>query len=194
MLVSAYQRLVLYETAYGFTSLRTYTHVFMIWVAVLLAAVVALDLIQRQRAFAIAALLAALGFAATLIFMNVDGFIVRQNVQRAVQGKDLDVGYLASLTTDSIPALVDLYHSPALDADTRDRVGAALACIQFQAESGTRKDTSWQSFHLSDFWAENAIQTTFGDLKNYAIDESDWPRKIRTPLNAKYDCYSYVSD
>ncbi len=194
MLVSAYRRLVLYETAYGFTSLRTYTHVFMIWVAVLLAAVVALDLVQRQRAFAVAALLAAIGFSATLIFMNVDGFIVRQNIQRAAQGEDLDVGYLASLTTDSVPALVDLYHSQALDATTRDRVGAALACIQFQAESGARRDTAWQSFHLSDFWAGNAIRTTFGDLKNYAIDDSNWPRKVVTPRNAEYECYSYTSD
>ena len=31
MLISAFQRLVLYETAYGFSRLRTYTHVFMIW-------------------------------------------------------------------------------------------------------------------------------------------------------------------
>ena len=36
MLVSAFQRLILYEQAYGFSRLRTYTHVFMIWLAVLL--------------------------------------------------------------------------------------------------------------------------------------------------------------
>ena len=33
MLVSAFQRLMLYETAYGFSRLRAYTHVFMIWLA-----------------------------------------------------------------------------------------------------------------------------------------------------------------
>ena len=40
MLVSAYKRLVLYETAYGFSELRTYTHVFMIWLGLLLVATV----------------------------------------------------------------------------------------------------------------------------------------------------------
>jgi hypothetical protein len=194
MLVSAYQRLVLYETAYGFTRLRTYTHVFMVWVAVLLAAVVVLDLFQRQRVFAFAALLAALGFAASLIVMNVDGFIIRQNVQRAVQGQALDVGYLASLSSDSVPALVDLYHSPELDKTTRDRVGAALACIQFQAQSAKAPDTAWQAFNLSDYWANQAIQTTFDDLKNYSISEINYERKTITPLGGEYNCYSYVYD
>jgi hypothetical protein len=195
MLVSAYQRLVLYENAYGFTRLRTYTHVFMLWVAVLLAVVVALDLFQRQRVFALAAMLAALGFAASLMLINVDGFIVRQNVQRAVQGQVLDVGYLASLSPDAVPALVDFYHSQTLDTTTRDRLGAVLACIQFQNDSAQgQKDTSWQAFHFSDLWAGQAIKTTFSDLKNYRIDESNWPRKVKTPLGGEYECYSYVSD
>jgi hypothetical protein len=195
MLVSAYQRLVLYETAYGFTRLRTYTHVFMIWVAALLAAVVVLDIFQRQRAFAIAALLASLGFAASLSGMNVDGFIARQNIQRAMQGQDLDVGYLASLSSDAVPVLVDLYHSPAPDQTTHDRLGAALACIQFQADATKgQKDTSWQAFHLSKLWADQAIRTTFDDLKNYRIDTSAWPRKVKTPLGGQYDCNSYVYD
>ena len=42
MLYSAFQRLVLYEAAYGFTRLRAYTHVFMIWLGVLLAILVVL--------------------------------------------------------------------------------------------------------------------------------------------------------
>ncbi len=37
MLVSAFQRLLLYEAAYGFSRLRMYTHIFMIWLGVLLA-------------------------------------------------------------------------------------------------------------------------------------------------------------
>ena len=36
MLLSAYQRLGLYEAAYGFSRLRTYTHVFLIWIGLLL--------------------------------------------------------------------------------------------------------------------------------------------------------------
>jgi hypothetical protein len=42
MLVSAYQRLVLYEAAYGFSRLRTYTHVFLVWIGLLLVATIVL--------------------------------------------------------------------------------------------------------------------------------------------------------
>ena len=106
MLVSAYQRLSLYEMAYGFTRLRTYVHVSLIWLGVLLAAVVVLEIIRRERLVAPAALLAALGFALTITVLNVDGFIVRQNVGRALRGQGLDVPHLASLSTDSVPPLV----------------------------------------------------------------------------------------
>ena len=50
MLVSAFQRLLLYEAAYGFSRLRMYTHVFMIWLGLLLAVVVVLEILRRERA------------------------------------------------------------------------------------------------------------------------------------------------
>jgi hypothetical protein len=50
MLIAAFQRLMLYEAAYGFSRLRTYTHVFMIWLALLLVAVVILEVLRRERA------------------------------------------------------------------------------------------------------------------------------------------------
>ena len=49
MLVSAFQRLMLYEEAYGFSRLRTYTHVFMIWLGLLLVTVVVLEVLRRER-------------------------------------------------------------------------------------------------------------------------------------------------
>ena len=66
MLVSAFQRLVLYEAAYGFSRLRTYTHVFMIWLGLLLVAAIILEILRRERAVALAAAVASLGFAISL--------------------------------------------------------------------------------------------------------------------------------
>jgi hypothetical protein len=189
MLVSAYQRLVLYELAYGFSRLRTYTHVFMIWLGLLLAATVVLDLLQRQRSFAFAGLLAALGFSATLMLMNVDGFIVRQNVERTRQAKELDVAYLASLSPDAVPVLADLYRSGGIDQSTRDQVGAALACYKFQA--GEREENpDWQSFHLSSYWSARELDSL--DLSAYSNDTERWPVEVTTPLGKTYDCYTYV--
>jgi hypothetical protein len=192
MLISAYRRLVLYESAYGFTRLRTYTHVFMIWVAVLLAVVVLLDLLQRQRAFALAALLASLGFAFSLTLLNVDTFIFQRNLARFEQnqGLDLDIGYLASLSSDAVPAMVSAYQTPGLSSAAHDRLGALLACIQSQNEA-IDSNEYWQSFHLSNYWAGNALRSVAADLKDYHVDQSASPATVTTPLKAQYDCSSY---
>ncbi len=129
MLVSAYQRLVLYENAYGFSQLRTYTHVFMLWLGLLLVAVVVLEFMRKERVFALAVLLAGIGFAGSLAVLNVDGFIVRQNVERAVGGQELDVAYLASLTSDSIPALVEKFNDTELSQEIHEQLGASLTCM-----------------------------------------------------------------
>src|SRR3972149_6202977 len=82
ILVSAFQRLLLLEQVYGFTRLRTYPHVFMVWLGILLLAVVILEYLGRQRIFALAVLLAVTGFTLSLALLNVDSFIARVNLQR----------------------------------------------------------------------------------------------------------------
>ena len=194
MLVSAFQRLVLYETAYGFTRLRTYTHIFMIWLALLLVAVVVLDVIQRQRIFALAVLLTSVGFALTLALLDVDSFIVRQNIQRFEQGETLDVGYLASLSADAVPGMVSLYQSPSVEQATRERLGAALACYQFRAGS-RRPDTAWQAFHISDHRASADLALVAGELTGYQVNDSaSWPITVTTPKGLEFDCYSSTFD
>ena len=186
MLFSAFQRLMLYEAAYGFSRLRAYTHVFMIWLGVLLAVVVVLDILRKERAFALAALLASIGFAVTLTLMNVDGFIVRQNVARAVAGESLDVGYLASLSPDSVPALVEEFQNHSLPGYTRDAVGAALVCHeQLSSSSG---DQNWRSFTFSAWRADQALRLVQSQLNVYQVVDSDWPVKLLTPGSIYYEC------
>lgn len=187
MLLSAYTRLTLYEEAYGFSRLRTYTHVFMIWLALLLLAVVVLDLLQRQRTFAFAAMLALIGFSVSLLLLDVDAFIANHNVQRAVEGNELDVAYLASLSPDAVPALVDWYTNPELDPEIQDGVGASLACINADP---TPRDTDWRSFNSSIWQADNALAMI--DLSGYKIENEDWPTRVITPMEQEYDCYTYV--
>ena len=54
----------------------------MIWIGVLLAAIVVLEVLKKSRLFALAMVLAAFGFGITLNIMNVDGFIAQQNITR----------------------------------------------------------------------------------------------------------------
>ncbi|MGD8813947.1 MAG: DUF4173 domain-containing protein, partial [Anaerolineales bacterium] len=79
ILASALVRLLLYENAYGFTRLRTYTHVAIYWMGALFATFLAMLLLNQLRRFPHTVAIGAVGFALTLNLLNVDAFIVRQN-------------------------------------------------------------------------------------------------------------------
>ncbi len=164
ILVSAFQRLLLYEAAYSFTRLRTYTHVFMVWVGILLLATVLVELFGRLRSFALALALVSVGFGASISLLNVDGFIVRQNVARAARAAapagagaaQLDTGYLVSLSDDAVPALVEQFQSKALPPALHDDIGSVLACRAKIAFNNYR-GLPWPSFH----WAHSRAITLY---------------------------------
>lgn len=188
ILVSAFQRLLLYESAYGFSQLRTYAHVFMLWLGILLAAVVIFEILERLRFVTNLALTVLIGFTATLNCMNVDAFIAHQNVKRAVQGEGLDVAYLASLTDDAIPGLVRIYSSTETSSAIRDEVGVALVCHIALKEMDNSQIKPWQSFHLSTWRADQAVAKIQKNLAGYHIREESWQLFVTTPNGLEYSC------
>lgn len=203
MLVAAFQRLVLYEAAYGFSRLRTYTHVFMIWLGLLLIAVVALQVLRRERSVALAMILAALGFVVSLNILNVDFLIVQQNLQREIrsttdkafaQGRaDLDTQYFLNLSDDAIPPLVNAFRSKSVPASVKAKVGAALACKWYERQQ-TEIDVPWQGFHFARWNAEAALGQVSQELEAYQIDDKDWPLKVETPGGEEFSCSPYYYD
>ena len=199
MLVSAFQRLVLYETAYGFSRLRTYTHVFMIWLALLLVTVVALEILRSERKIGLAMVLASLGFVISLSVLNVDAFIVWQNIQRELrggietstrEGVSLDVNYFLSLSDDAVPPLVDAFHSKPLPAPVKEKLGAVLTCIRYNRRG--ENHLPWQSFHFSRLQADRALASAQQDLDAYEMVETDM--KVITPGGEEFSCWQYYYD
>ena len=114
LLVTAFWRMRLYEQAYGYTELRLIVLVFECWLAILLLWFL-WTLWRKPDQFAIGLMLAALGFVATLNLLNPDALIVRHNMRRYHETGDLDIHYLARLSADAVPDLVDAY--PVLATD-----------------------------------------------------------------------------
>ncbi len=187
ILLSAFQRLLLYEEAYGFSRLRTYTHVFIPWLGILLISVVLLEALHRQRFVPASALLTALGFAITLNLLNVDAFIVRQNVARHARGEELDIAYLATLSDDAVPALADLYQSPSPPSTTHQAIGAALACYRRLNVYTFAGERPWQSFRLPRQQAKRILAHLETDLDAYTITD-DWPILVTTPDGEEFNC------
>ncbi len=157
ILVSSYQRLSLYESVYGFSRLRTYSHLFIPWLALLIFAAVILEILQKQGRIALAVLFFSIGFITTLIVSNIDGFIAQQNIDRAKlssrEGFQLDSYYLSELSNDAVPVIFDEYEST--QGTLKSALGADLACrwLAFTETEGK----PWQSYNFSQATAENIL-------------------------------------
>lgn len=207
MLFSAFKRLGLYESAYGFSRLRTYTHVFLIWIGLLLITIIALEILRKERMFTFAMLVASFGFAISLPILNVDAFIVNQNIQREIRAQAdksitqdaridlLDAQYFLDLSDDAIPPLVSAYQDSALPEALREKVGASLACINYErGQDALEFKSAWQSFHLSTFKADIALISIRKDLQTYMINYENFPVMVTTPSGVEFSCSAYYYD
>ena len=179
----------------------------MVWLGLLLAAVVVLELLKKQRAFALASLFAAIGFVLTLNILNVDGLIVRKNVLRVLNGGEMavsqDVGnrdnqaldayYLQSLSTDATPALIEAQQNPRLAEEYRNELSATLACqITLLLDTS---DKTWQSFHWADYRALQLLKAhreDFSAAQVYQDKYGSWRVKVNgEDRSCRYDPYAY---
>jgi len=124
LLISALRRLWLYESAYGFTTLRLYAHVYMVAAALFLG-LLGWGLSRGLRSGWLARRAAAIAAVAMtiLVYWNHEAWIVGQNVGRFVRTGQLDTAYLIwSLSPNAAPALVRTMPQlpPALADSVRD--------------------------------------------------------------------------
>ncbi|SFS67855.1 DUF4153 domain-containing protein [Paenibacillus sp. BC26] len=114
MLVSAYSRLSLYESAYGYTQTRILVQGFMLFLGLIL--IVSFMRIWSEH-FSLAKAYIGLAVTAYIIinFVNVDAIIAKQNMIRYQDTGKIDMQYLGSLSTDAFPTLIKLQkEEPAL--------------------------------------------------------------------------------
>lgn len=108
LLGSAFNRVLLYEEAYGFTTARLYAQVYMLLVGF---ALIALGWEMRgeldaSRLFRRVFTTATLAFI-VLIYWNHHAWIANRNIDRLASTGKLDTAYLArDLGVDAVPALV----------------------------------------------------------------------------------------
>jgi hypothetical protein len=119
--VSALQRLRVYVHQYGLTELRVYATGVVVWLVVVLLWALATVLRGHGRRFAIGAVVAGFAASAALNVVNPDALIARTNFARPVP----DVGYLAGLSDDAVPVLVERLPS-VRDPALRRRLAQAL--------------------------------------------------------------------
>ncbi len=188
ILTSAYQRLTLAIDWHGFSRLRLYPSVFLIWVGIVFVAIVFLEIFRWEKYFAFTFVLASLGFAVTLTLVNVDAAIIRRNVERVEAGQHFNSGHLASLSTDAIPDLVEAYRSPDISDSTRIKLGAVLFCYIHSDEFNLKKEVNWRSFNYSYWKASRLLKEFESSLVGYKVTGRGATLRVRDPNNTQYDC------
>ncbi|MBN1564936.1 MAG: DUF4173 domain-containing protein [Anaerolineae bacterium] len=166
ILIAAFQRLNLYENAYGYTRIRVMSGTFMVWLAVLLGVLLIAILRHRREVFWIGCIVTGLPFILTLNLMNMDGFIARHNIARFENTGGIDVPYLLSLSDDAIPTVATLIANPDLDESERDQLLRGLGNRLYELDQD-RESRDLFGYHLGKARAWSALNTYRESLQPY---------------------------
>lgn len=142
LLISAFMRMMMYEEAYGFTFTRVLAHSFMIFILVIFGYTLVkiwLDKLSLFRFYFIASLIYYVG----LNVVNIDQFVVEQNIKRYETTGKIDINYLNSLSYTGTLGLIDLYQSGS------DIQGLEELLKQQKDNLSFTKNTTWQSYNLT---------------------------------------------
>ncbi|HEX8143904.1 MAG TPA: DUF4173 domain-containing protein [Pyrinomonadaceae bacterium] len=107
IMASAVGRMRLYQSWYGLTELRIYTTAFMGWLALVFVWFALTVLRGARERFMWGAMVAAFLMVGVLHVINPDALIVRVNMGQVQAGRSLDAAYVASLSADAVPALLE---------------------------------------------------------------------------------------
>ena len=109
IIVSSFLRMNLYESAYGYTTLRLLVYVTLMTETILMIPTVMYIFNSNVNIFKCYLYIILTAYVVTN-FMNIDYMIARRNVNRYYVNDRIDVEYLKNYRYDNIPILLELYH------------------------------------------------------------------------------------
>jgi uncharacterized protein DUF4153 len=154
ILVSALQRLALYEDAFGFTAKRFAGYAIIVFIAGVLGILLWTLLKDRRRRVVPAVLVAALLVVVAVNMLNPVRFIADQNARRFRSTHKIDAFYLATLGPDAAPVIATLL--PSLSGQDAEVMRASL-CLQAETREN---DPGWRSWNGARSAAWAAIDRT----------------------------------
>ncbi len=164
IIASAFTRLSLYEEAYGFTTLRLYSHTFIILLAIIFCLLLyKIHKDKRENTFAFRVFLSLALFLAVMNFLNPEAFIARRNIERFASTGKLDIYYLSRLSDDAIPDIIKVLNIS--DEDLRKTLARELYWRVKNSDS--RNFSPWQSLNISRLRANKILHSKIHELEPY---------------------------
>ncbi len=168
ILISAYLRLHLYLEAYGFTRLRTYTSLFIFCLMGLLMTLAMQEMMHWRSVFAITILIFGLIFGTLIECINIDRFILRQNIAKGIADQNFDHAYPGDLSNDAVSEMFrqfTLVSEPAI----RTTLGTELSCRWQQMNQNLPQP--WYEQNLANIRAYRTLE------QNQAVFLNEFPSK-----------------
>ena len=169
IMFSALYRMRLYQIEFGLTELRLYTTAFMSWLAIVFVWFMLTVGRGAKRAdrFAFGALASAFAVLLALNLLNPDGFIVRVNAGRTEAANPFDASYVAGLSADAVPALIEVL--PAMTE--ADRCTAAARILDRWSPPDRFNLLTW---NLDRVLAWQAVSAKWSYLLDVACTNPSW--------------------
>lgn len=169
---TAIAKMVMYVKRFGFTRLRLFTSVFMVFLAILFIVAI-FKLYIKNLKYMKTVLVVGTVFVLALTFFNTDGFISSYNVNAYLKGdlKTVDIAAIEELPTLSkIDGLITLYKE-ANDLEVIEKAKITLKKVSNESleikdgEIVSLKDNDLRSFNLYDDIALEKLKDNYKDFK-----------------------------
>lgn len=160
ILISAFQRLSLYENAYGFTTIRLYSHALMIWLGIAIV-ILGVHILKngKQTTFSFQILTSVILLLFAMNILNPDVFIAKKNLERYQATGIIDAEYLGSLSDDALPYTIYLLDDPnrKVSNDYANALRWRNSYCTLDDCTNTFSESTWQSSRLNRSRAEALI-------------------------------------
>jgi len=167
IMISAFKRVLIYETVYGCTILRVYTQIFIVLLGVISLLLLYKLVTNRSEVwFCLRSFAAIILFLIGLNIANIDGIIANLNIQqfKTSQDKELLV-YNMDLSNDAIDQIIESYYlldPKELDGEINRRLKSRLKSIT---------ELPWQSYSLPN-------ARSFEKLNRWEVDHGEISKQI----------------
>ncbi len=165
IIASAFLRLSLYESAFGFTTMRLWSHAFIILLVfffLMLAWKIWRD--ANERSFLLPAFLAAAVALAVMNMLNPDAFIAQKNIERFAGKEQFDASYIASLSDDAVRQQLAVLDR--LEGEEKAMFGKLLAS-RYAQRLRSEEDDSWLSWNYARRNAGTMLEARHAALEEY---------------------------
>lgn len=152
MLFSAHYKISLYESAFGYTYLRIFVHLFLLLLFILFVIVLA-GIWYKKLPAAKLSIIAALLMYVFVNFANIDLIIVRENIDRYKSTGKIDVNYFTVLSYDAVPYVLNFMQSNK----GNNLAGTKVLDYVTAKKQLLDKDTKWFEFNYSKFIAKKVL-------------------------------------